>query len=471
MALFPTSESVSRQIAFNFSIVLLVAFGVVIGTFYLTDSVLVQAVVASITLLSSICLCYVALPASLKHHQLIRNQLSAFPLQDDAVWSPEPVSGSTPTELGWNRLVETAQCWRLLSQMEQRLDQALLGGTANSFSGVLNALSEGLAVTDRDHEILSVNCAFASICDRDPDELVGLALDDVLPAFIDLSDFQGSTRPMMEDYEHQDEGRQQFLQLCRRPQLSSDGEIEGLVWLLRDVTQQHLAEEAREQFVAAATHELRTPLASIRAYAETLATRENINREQQKRFFNTIQSEASRLGRFIDDLLDVSRMQAGSLSLDCHETDLSRLINETVEKIRPTMEAKQLDFRVELPAKLPTIIVDKGKISAALVNLLGNAAKYTPDSGRVSLRVSCSAQRIELAVTDTGIGISEAELPSIFGRFFRSEDERVRDISGSGLGLTFTQEVARLHGGDVKVESELHKGSTFCLTLPISAGG
>lgn len=471
MALFPNSPQLSRQLVINFTIIVAAALVIVTGVFVLTDSVPIRVSAAGFALLASSGLCAFALPATLKQDQAIRSQLAAFPVEDEACWNPEPVMGISPAELGWNRLVETARCWRVLSELEQRVDQSLFGNMPQSFSGVLNALSEGLAVTDRDYQILSANCAFASICGREPNELVGQPLDEVLPDAIDIEEFLGSTRPMMVDFDQSDGTIQQFLQLCRRPQLSPEGEIVGLVWLLRDVTQQHLAEEAREQFVAAATHELRTPLANIRAYAETLATRENIDREQQKRFFNTIQGEAARLGRFIDDLLDVSRMQAGSLSLDTHETDIGRLINETVEKIRPTMEAKQLDFRVELPSKLPIAVVDKGKISAALVNLLGNAAKYTPESGRVSLRVSCSAHRIELAVTDTGIGIAETELPNIFGRFFRSEDDRVQEISGSGLGLTFTQEVARLHGGDVKVESELHKGSTFCLTLPIGTGG
>ncbi|WP_166831141.1 sensor histidine kinase [Thalassoroseus pseudoceratinae] len=470
MALFPQSASLTQRLITNYTIVSAATLVVVTGVFFLTDSMPIRACVAGTSLLCSIGVCSVLMPATIKSNQQIHNQLEAFPIEDGGDWHPEPVAGIAPVEQGWNRLVETARCWRLLSQLEQRVDQSLFGGMSSGFPSVINALSEGLAVTDRDNEILSINNAFAAICDSEAGELVGLSLEEILPTSIELSDFRGNTRPMIQDYEHGDGVDQQFFQLCRRPQLSSGGEVEGFVWLLRDVTQQHLAEDAREQFVAAATHELRTPLASIRAYAETLATRENINREQQNRFYNVIQSEASRLGRFIDDLLDVSRMQAGSLSLDCHETDLSRLINETVEKIRPSMEAKQLDFRVELPAKIPMLNIDKGKVSAALVNLLGNAAKYTPESGRVTLRVSSSSQRIELAVTDSGIGIAADELPNIFGRFFRSEDDRVQEMSGSGLGLTFTQEVARLHGGDVKVESELDKGSTFCMTLPVSAG-
>ena len=191
-------------------------------------------------------------------------------------------------------------------------------------------------------------------------------------------EFGAATRPLSLDVEQVGNGEVRHLRYARRPQLTVDGSIDGHVWTARDVTQQHFAEDMREQFVTAATHELRTPLASICACAETLVEKDEIDREQQKQFYNTIHSEASRLGRFIDDLLDVSRMQAGSLTLDSHSTELDRLVTETADKVRPLMETKQLAFQVELPSKLPRLSLDKGKISAALVNLLGNAAKYTP---------------------------------------------------------------------------------------------
>ncbi len=311
-------------------------------------------------------------------------------------------------------------------------------------------------MTDADSHLLAANSAFASICERDPSTLKGQIIDECLPDDVDLSEFRTVSRPLTIDVEQIADGEVRHLQISRRPLLNDAGQVDGHVWKLRDMTQQHLADEAREQFVVAATHELRTPLASIRAYAETLATRENIDREHQKQFFNTIQSEASRLSRFIDDLLDVSRMQAGSLTLDCHETDIERLIHETLDKIRPAIDHKRQQLHIELPSKIPHLNIDKGKIS-----------------GRISFRVASAGQRIEFSVadTDTGIGIAAGELALVFERFFRSDDDRVHEVSGSGLGLTFTQEVARLHGGDVLVESELNNSSTFRLVLPLTTGG
>ena len=176
---------------------------------------------------------------------------------------------------------------------------------------------------------------------------------------------------------------------------------------MRDVTQQKLAEEMRDQFVDTATHELRTPLANIKAYAETLALADVIDIEQQKQFLNTINSEATRLARFVDDLLSVSSMELGSLSLNKQVTDLGRMLNEVLAKIRPQMDEKQLTLEVVLPEKMPEPELDKDKIAAVLVNLLGNAVKYTPEGGRVTFRVNITDQQIEISVEDTGVGIAE----------------------------------------------------------------
>jgi two-component system phosphate regulon sensor histidine kinase PhoR len=235
---------------------------------------------------------------------------------------------------------------------------------------------------------------------------------------------------------------------------------------MRDVTQQKLAEEMRDQFVDTATHELRTPLANIKAYAETLALADMIDVEQQKQFLNTINSEATRLARFVDDLLSVSSMELGSLSLNKQVTDLNRMLNEVVAKVRPQIEEKQQTFEIVFPEKLPEPELDKDKIAALLVNLLGNAVKYTPEGGRVTFHVNVSDQHIELSVEDTGVGIAADEVPKVFDKFFRSQDPRVQEQTGTGLGLALAQEVVRLHGGHITVESELNKGSTFSVLLP-----
>jgi signal transduction histidine kinase len=258
------------------------------------------------------------------------------------------------------------------------------------------------------------------------------------------------------------------LRVARIPQGSSHSEQNLChIWSVRDITQQKLADQMREQFVNAATHELRTPLTNIKAYAETLALSEMIDIEQQKSFCNTINDEASRLSRFVDDLLYLSRMEVGSTPINAKITSVERLLREVAEKVRPQMEQKKITFEVDLPAKLSELVLDKDKIAIALMNLLGNAAKYTPDSGRVRMHVETQERILQIDVEDSGIGVSVAELPKILEKFFRSSDPRVQEQVGSGLGLSLTNEIIRLHGGKLTVQSELNNGSRFTIVLPM----
>jgi signal transduction histidine kinase len=161
-------------------------------------------------------------------------------------------------------------------------------------------------------------------------------------------------------------------------------------------------------------------------------------------------------------------MEVGSLTLNKQVTDFQRLLNEVLTKVRAQMEEKQITFEAVLPEKLPELTIDKDKIATVLVNLLGNAVKYTPAEGRVAFRVSVTGQELEISVEDSGVGIAPEELPRVFEKFFRSEDPRVQEQQGTGLGLALAQEVIRLHGGRITAESELNKGSTFHIVLPIA---
>jgi len=233
------------------------------------------------------------------------------------------------------------------------------------------------------------------------------------------------------------------------------------------VTQLKLAEAAREQFVFTATHELRTPLANIQAYSETLATVSELSVEQQQSFYNTINNEANRLARFVDELLNISQMEAGAITIEKHEVQLDRLLNEILESQRSLANEKKQQFTFSVAPKLPKIMADKDKLVAALSNLVGNAVKYTPEGGKVTVRVDSDATRVMFMVEDSGIGISAEDLPKMGGKFFRSKDARVQGMVGSGLGLAFSQEIARLHGGSILIRSELNQGSCFTLELPL----
>ncbi|HUG89653.1 MAG TPA: ATP-binding protein [Planctomycetaceae bacterium] len=400
--------------------------------------------------------------------QLGRIAAVSSPVEHDL----RPIAASDPLADGWNALLERFAGQASLGDLEARLSRALGGFHEQRFEQVFNTLSDGVAVTDAAGVIRFGNRSLAAVLRLPGGESVeGRDLYELLER-------EGSPDGCGERLRRQsgpapmsipcgpnlEDG---VLRVSRAPLAGDGAEAGTLVWTVRDVTQQKLADEMRSQFVFTATHELRTPLANIRAYAETLSLEEGIDVEKQKEFCNIINAEATRLGRFVDELLNISQMEAGALTLARHETDVERLLSEVIEHVQPQMRQKGMDFEPLLPPKLPKLQIDKDKVAAALVNLLGNAVKYTPDGGRVRLQVEASLEHVSFHVEDSGYGIAPDELPHVFDQFFRSGDARVRQTTGSGLGLAFTREVARLHGGRVGVHSELNKGSKFTMTLPV----
>jgi two-component system, OmpR family, phosphate regulon sensor histidine kinase PhoR len=379
---------------------------------------------------------------------------------------------ASPLAQRWNHLVDLGRRWQTAQSLQEHLDVRTKAAGTSYDDTLLDALSDGIMLTAADGAILYGNPACkALLADAATAELVGQPW----PCLMWSNEAERLTQMELSkarntfDIEKKNAGGETRVLRCqRRSYQTGTGESKGHIWIVRDITQQRLAEEMRENFLSTATHELRTPLANIRAYAESLLVADEVEPESQKHFYNIIQTEAVRLSNLISDLLDVNRMQAGSFSLDLLDTDLMRLVEDVTKKVQAQADEKHLEFHVDISPKLPKVMLDKTKLIAALVNLLGNAMKYTPDHGRVSFAVDANAKQLEFIVTDTGIGIAETELPHIFDKFFRSDDERVRDIPGSGLGLSFTQEVARLHGGEIEVESHLNKGSKFRLTIPFT---
>lgn len=412
----------------------------------------------------------VCLFKSTRTHAAIENQLCAASAAGPAgELRLRPVSRHEPEAEGWNRIVNHLSGSRTTSTLDASLSKSLASLQQQRFETFLNAMPDGLVVTDKDGCISYSNRAFAVLTHSRDAVRSGERIQKYLPANQDnpIAD-QHALRPVVFELKLGNTDADGVLRVGRYPVIVEEtSSAQQYVWTVRDVTQQKLADEMRTQFVYSATHELRTPLANIKAYAETLTMSELTDPEQQKAFLNTINSEATRLGRFVEELLNISQMEAGSLSLSRQEVDMGRLLHEVADKLQPQMHQKNLTFDVVLPNKMPKATIDKDKFVGAVVNLLGNAAKYTPENGRVTLKANLSDSEMQISVEDTGYGISKDDLPKLFTKFFRSEDTRVRDVVGSGLGLSFANEVIRHHGGKLLVHSELNKGSQFVMVLPI----
>ena len=282
-----------------------------------------------------------------------------------------------------------------------------------------------------------------------------------------LTRLLGSVRMVTLRQETMIAGRQLHLRISRSRLVGRSGDGEGMIWVVEDITQQALAMKSRDQFLMTATHELRTPLGNLMAYAETLATNEGIDVEQQKEFCNVLYAEASRLSRLVDHLLSVGQMEVGSLVITQVEVDLAVVVSDAIANLHAQSEAKCHKVESDISPKLPPARGDRDKLSAVIVNLIGNAIKYTPAGGQIQVRATADDEFIRIEVRDNGYGITESELPHVFEQFFRGTNPNVTAETGNGLGLSFAREIARLHHGEIDVVSRLGEGSIFTLRLPI----
>ena len=238
--------------------------------------------------------------------------------------------------------------------------------------------------------------------------------------------------------------------------------------IVEDVTQQRAADAARDAFVAQATHELRTPLTNIRLYLEMLLEGE-ADAAEQERSLNVISQESRRLERMVGDMLSVAEIEAGSLKMHVDDVRLDQLLAELENDYQAQAAEARITLAFDLPPKLPVLRGDRDKIALCLHNLIANALKYTPAGGQVVVTAEDREDAFSVRVSDTGLGIAAEERERIFQKFYRAKDERIATVTGTGLGLALAREVARLHGGDITVDSEVNRGSTFTMTIPVTA--
>jgi signal transduction histidine kinase len=223
----------------------------------------------------------------------------------------------------------------------------------------------------------------------------------------------------------------------------------------------------KDEFVASISHDLRTPLTSIAGYVELLREDEASLSAEHRHFLNVVSRNAERLMSLVDDLLFVARLQSGQVELSPDDLDLGELAGECLEAARPRADGK--DVELDLLTRGPlSARGDRRRLAQVLDNLVSNAIKFTPEGGRVEIRVGTEADQALLEVSDTGIGISEADRQRLFTPFFRAPEAVVRQIPGTGLGLHIAREIVTAHGGTISVDSRKGGGTTFAVALPLA---
>ena len=363
-------------------------------------------------------------------------------------------------------------------------------------SNLLSATEERVYFKDLQSRFLLVSAGWiaAYAPDRAAGELIGKTDFDVFSdhhASVALRDEKQVIRtgePIVGKVELETYGGRAdtWVSTTKMPLRDERGQIIGTFGISRDVTARIRAENAlaqqalqltdqneslreldrlKDEFIGLVSHELRTPLASILGYAEMLRE-ESVRGPDADHCAEVIERNAQRLLRLVGDLQLLSQIQSGKLAMEFRSADLADIAACAVEELRPEAQRKHIHLALSATA-IPRLAVDPTRIAQLLGNLLSNAVKFTPDGGRVEVRLGREGGQVVLAVADTGIGIPAADRERIFERFYRTAIARRQEIQGTGLGLTITRAIVAAHHGTIAVDSEEGRGSTFTVRLPL----
>ena len=337
-----------------------------------------------------------------------------------------------------------------------------LSGERNKLTAVLDTMADGIVVVELDGRVSLMNQAAQLLLDLRTTEIQGTPLSEIARdhELLELVSSSLQAREM----------RQGHLELLRQRRLVSaiaiplGGDDEGVLLSLHDLTAFRQLETTRREFVSNVSHELRSPLASIRSMIETLSGGAIDDRETAVDFVARIEQDVRRMDRLVSERLELSRLESGQVALDVRPISLKPIASDTAAAFHDRSAGRGIQVSIEIPDDLPMVSGESGKIRQVLMNLMDNALKFTPPGGRITMSALPDHRNVVARVSNTGDGIAPEHLPHLFERFYKVDRSR-RDL-GTGLGLAIVKHIVLAHGGEVDVESSLGEGATFTFTLP-----
>jgi two-component system phosphate regulon sensor histidine kinase PhoR len=340
------------------------------------------------------------------------------------------------------------------------------GFSSELLDSTINEMREGLVVIDTDMRIVASNQAaqrlFANV-----DSSIERRITEITrnPAIYDafLDGVRGTERVGVKVETHDRERRIFDLRVVPL-RASADGRVTGALGVFFDVTRLERLENIRQEFLSNVSHELRTPLTSIIALSETLEVGAIDDPENNRRFLSIIQKNAARMHRLIDDILELSAIEAGNVKLHRETVPLRSLVEDVVSSLSAAATARKIAVK-NLVSGQSDVFADPHRLMQMLTNLIDNAIKFNRDGGEVVITLT-NGDRDRILVSDTGEGIPSHHLDRLFERFYRVDRARSRELGGTGLGLAIVKHLAKSHGGEVTVRSQLGEGTEFTIELP-----
>jgi two-component system phosphate regulon sensor histidine kinase PhoR len=340
----------------------------------------------------------------------------------------------------------------------------------NEQQAVLESMVEGVIAVDSNEKIINLNQAAAKLIRVQSEEGLGLYIRDVIKND-DLKKLISKTLKGKEPIEGEilmRNERDHYLQVHGTVLMNASKQIIGALIVLNDVTNLRRLENVSRDFVANVSHEIRTPLTSIKGFAETLLDGAIENIDDARNFLKIVVKQANRLNAIIEDLLILATLEEHEERSDVQfeAQNLKHVLYNAVQVCRPSAINKNIHVELKCDENIK-ILLNKPLIEQAVINLIDNAIKYSPENSKIEINAIKNDQIIEIIVQDQGVGIAKVHLPRIFERFYRVDKARSRAIGGTGLGLAIVKHIAQVHDGHVSVESVLGEGSTFKIHLPI----
>lgn len=369
-----------------------------------------------------------------------------------------PISG-TIGEL-FTKINSLARSLSELSLQEQIQSEQLSTVVENSESG--------LVLIDEKGYIHIVNRKFISMFGKKPSDYIGHLYYDVLENEQIHHTVQETflyEKQVKHLFSLEGKNEEIYIQIVGAPIFNERNMLRGAVLVIYDITEFKKVETMRKDFVANVSHELKTPITSIKGFAETLLDGAAEEPEVRTQFLNIIFEESKRIEHLIEDLLVLSKLEKDESAINVEHIEVDYMLDDILPVVEQQALQKNIDMKVEMDQNV-TLEADEEKIKQILFNLVTNAISYTPEKGSVSIKIKEEEHDVCFIVQDTGIGISEQDLPRIFERFYRVDKDRSRETGGTGLGLAIVKHIVEAHQGKIDVDSELGKGTTFKVYIP-----